>query len=90
MTYLLFMSGCDQFRQDSVAWTGTPKSIREEALRLAELALSHYPACGTQEMFKLNDSERDAALTLKHVLEGCRLSADKQESQIFRHLSVWG
>lgn len=90
MTYLIFMSGCEQFRQESAAWSGIPQSIRDEALRLAGLALSHYPACGTQEMFKLSDSERDAALTLKHMLDNCRLSEDKLEAQIFRQLSVWG
>jgi hypothetical protein len=90
MHSLIFALGREAFSEKSAEWSGTPKSIRDEALRLAGLALSHHEACGSQEIFVLPETERPASASLNEAITKCRSSESALERQVLHHLSVWG
>lgn len=89
MLCLVFTYGLQSFQEDAARWPVQAEAVKQELVRLSEVATNRFWACGSQEVLELPEAERSAAEALAQVLKAYRASDDLAERNVAHQFSFW-
>lgn len=90
MHMLVLSAGLESYQEASQLWK-EPDVIEvvKTINRLLTLKKHSYPACGTQEVFIIPDSEKETMTVLKDLLQKWLYESENEHYYVSRQVGVW-
>lgn len=90
MHMLVLSAGLENYQQMSQLWKETDViEVVKIVNKLLTLKEHSYPACGTQEVFIIPDSEKETMVTLKNLLQKWLYESGTEHYLVSRQIGIW-
>lgn len=90
MLMLVLSGGLEDYQKVSQHWRQDDVlDIKKQVDKLLSMKERSYPACGTQEVFIIPESEKEKMAKLKVIFQKWLYESGTEHYQVSRQVSIW-